>query len=177
MHAGASALACVRASSVRTIMDECYRWWMGVTVWSQQSESLDECDGMISVEWMLWHECRGSVLSCIAWSRENVESLMSLWRTWEDYERFIFLVSAKEYRSKTDETRIENTKTNVACNYFYVKYDPEVPDNWLDSSNDLNSKEVCFRWFCMFRNAKNMHNNCVQIVLESFRTTQKWLHI
>ena len=58
-----------------------------------------------------------------AWSRENVEWWMSLWRTCEVYESFTFFVSGKEYRSKTDVTRIEKTNTNVACNNCQAKYD------------------------------------------------------
>ena len=37
--------------------------------------------------------------------------------------RLTFFASAKEYRSKTDVTRIEKTNTNVACNNCQAKYD------------------------------------------------------
>ena len=62
--------------------------WMSVTEWFQQSESF----GMSAVAVCHVHT---------AWSNKNVKSWMSLWRTWEFYERFIFFVSAKENRSKS----------------------------------------------------------------------------
>ena len=84
--------------------------WMSVTVEFQQSE----CFGMSAVA-----VCHVQT----TWSRENVESWMSLWRTWEVYESFTFFISVKEYRSKTNVTRIEKTNTNVACNNCQAKYD------------------------------------------------------
>ena len=48
---------------------------------------------------------------------ENLRGLCQL------YESFTFFISAKEYRSKTDVTRIEKTNTNVACNNCQAKYD------------------------------------------------------
>ena len=61
-HTGASALACVRVNTVSTMMDGCYRWWwMSVKAWFQQRDCLDECYCRILAEWMLLHECCGSV--------------------------------------------------------------------------------------------------------------------
>ena len=130
-HTDASALAGARSSTVSTMMDECNGWWMSEIVWLQQSKCLDECNDMISAELMLRHECSGRVCQwqChvhTALSHEqhwvtriilNVELWMSLWRTWQIYERFTFFVNAKEYRSKPDVTCIEKTNTNVDCNY------------------------------------------------------------
>ena len=147
---------------------------MSVTVWLQQSEHLDDCDCVISAEWMLRHQCCGCVPRATAWSCKKVELWMSLWRTWEVYERFTFIVSAKEYRSISDVTRIEKINTNVARQLTCFKQ-PQVPDNGLASSNDLHSMEVdwylkkLYFWrFHIFRNAKNWACNSSPVA--------QWLH-
>ena len=85
--------------------------WMG----AKRSKS------MTTAEWMLLHECYCRVLPahCMESRQQQMSAsltcplLMSLWRTWEVYERFIFYISAKEYRSKPYGTCIEKTITNV----------------------------------------------------------------
>ena len=56
----------------------------------------------------------------------------------EVYERFIFFVSAEEYRSKTDVIHIEKTNINVACNFFEAKY-----DNLKCKTTDLLQAMTC----------------------------------
>ena len=74
---------------------------------------------------------------------------MSLWRTWEVYERFTFFVSAKEYRSKTVVTHIEKTNTNVTCNHCQAKY-----DNLKCKTTDLLQVMTCIalKYIDMTRN-------------------------
>ena len=70
-----------------------------------------------------------------AWSHENV-LFMHLFTV--DILVKNLIVSAKEYRSKTDVTLIEKTSINVTCNYSQAKY------------NDLKCKTMdlmtCIAW-------------------------------
>ena len=114
--------------------------WMSATVEFQQPES--ECFGMSAVAVCHVHT---------SWSRENVESWMSLWRTWEVFVSFTFFVSGKGYRSKT---RIEKTNTNVAYNNNSLPVNNCIQimlESFQETQQWLHTSSLRFYFTCNFQ--------------------------
>ena len=85
-HTGALALACVRSSTVCTIMDECDWWWMCAKVWLQQSECW-----MSATLWFQQSEC--FCMSAVAMCH-----VPTLWTRMESRERQIVDVLVENLR-------------------------------------------------------------------------------
>ena len=167
---------------------------MSATAWLQQSECLDECDGQgrISAEWMLRHECCGRVPRAYSMDLRECRIVDVLVENLRSLGELYILRKCKRIQVKCKRMQGVKTKEYRALRKpTLTSHATIVRQNTMTASARHRTcfkrcrliwKEIVFltiSHFEMQRTERVIHHLLIialQIMLESIRATQEWLH-